>query len=217
MSKAMRATSLPTPAPHAGGDDQPKRREIIEGARRVFRAEGFDGASMAQIAQSAGVSKGTLYVYFANKEALFEALVVQDRQKAAETMFQVDETESDVRVLLTRLGVSFVTIMVRPDHIALIRMVMGAAEKFPRVGRVFYETGPCSGVARLSAILSHQVGEGRLVIPGDMELAASQFFALCQGKLVKPQLFGIGEAPSTEEIRATVDSAVEVFLKAYGA
>jgi AcrR family transcriptional regulator len=217
MTKAMKVQSAPTSLLSGEGGDQPKRQEIIEGARQVFWAAGFDGASMAQIARAAGVSKGTLYVYFANKEALFEALVVQDRRKAAEAMFQVDEDESDVRTLLTRLGVSFVTIMVRPDHIALIRMVMAAAEKFPGVGRVFFETGPCFGMARLAAILEKRVEDGSLAISGDIELAAAQFFALCQGKLVKPQLFGIGEAPSTEKIRATVDSAVDVFMKAYGA
>jgi AcrR family transcriptional regulator len=198
------------------GGAMTKCQEIIEGARRVFQAEGFDGASMAQIAQAAGVSKGTLYVYFANKEALFEALVVQDRQRAAEALFQVDEDETDPSVLLTHLGLSFLTIMVKPQHIALIRMVMGASEKFPRVGRVFYEMGPCSGLARLTAVLERLEAAGRLSLDGDAELAAAQFFALAQGKLVKPQLFGQEESPTEDEIRRTVDSAVRVFLKAYG-
>ena len=47
--------------------DTAKRRQIIEGARQVFMAQGFDAASMNEIARVAGVSKGTLYVYFQNK------------------------------------------------------------------------------------------------------------------------------------------------------
>ena len=57
------------------GEDPRKRRQILEGARRLFLSKGFDAASMGDIAREAGVSKGTLYVYFDNKEVLFTALV----------------------------------------------------------------------------------------------------------------------------------------------
>jgi AcrR family transcriptional regulator len=60
----------PTPLPVAGEDDSSKRRQILDGARKVFLDLGFDGASMGEIARSAGVSKGTLYVYFADKSRL---------------------------------------------------------------------------------------------------------------------------------------------------
>ena len=56
-----------------------KRRQILEGARRVFLGSGFDAASMGEIARAAKVSKGTLYVYFDSKEALFTAWVSQSR------------------------------------------------------------------------------------------------------------------------------------------
>ena len=62
----------------SGYDDNVKRRQILEGARLVFMELGFDGASMGEIARAAGVSKGTLYVYFADKNALFEAIVEQE-------------------------------------------------------------------------------------------------------------------------------------------
>jgi AcrR family transcriptional regulator len=61
-----------TPAP-VQREDSAKRRQIMDGARKVFLAEGFDAASMGEIARKAGVSKGTLYVYFDSKERLFEA------------------------------------------------------------------------------------------------------------------------------------------------
>src|ERR687886_631072 len=68
----------------SGAADGSKRRQILDGARRVFLAHGFDGASMGEIAKAAGVSKGTLYVYFDSKEALFEALIVEERRSLAE-------------------------------------------------------------------------------------------------------------------------------------
>ncbi len=61
-----------------GDEDSSKRRQILDGARKVFMDLGFDGASMGEIARSAGVSKGTLYVYFADKSRLFEAIVEEE-------------------------------------------------------------------------------------------------------------------------------------------
>jgi AcrR family transcriptional regulator len=59
-------------------EDSAKRRQIVQGARAVFLERGFDAASMSDIARAAGVSKGTLYVYFADKEQLFEAIVREE-------------------------------------------------------------------------------------------------------------------------------------------
>ena len=80
-----------------------KRRQILDGARRVFLADGFDGASMNDIARVAGVSKGTLYVYFDSKEALFEALIREDRKQQAERLV-IPAGAADPRALARRLG-----------------------------------------------------------------------------------------------------------------
>ena len=71
--------AAPSEAPHLDADEESaKRRQILDGARQVFLDLGFDGASMGEIARVAGVSKGTLYVYFADKHHLFEAIVEQE-------------------------------------------------------------------------------------------------------------------------------------------
>src|SRR5436853_5369027 len=90
-------------APEMGGDSA-KRRQILEGARRVFLAQGFDAASMGEIARAAGVSKGTLYVYFENKEELFAAIVREECQAQAEQIFDLDPNDHDVGAVLGRLG-----------------------------------------------------------------------------------------------------------------
>jgi AcrR family transcriptional regulator len=69
-------------------EDSAKRRQIVEGARTIFRVLGFDAASMGEIAKAAGVSKGTLYVYFKDKDELFQAIVAKNarsRQRAFST------------------------------------------------------------------------------------------------------------------------------------
>ncbi len=74
-----------------------KRQQILEGARIVFLSAGFDGASMGEIARAAGVSKGTLYVYFESKEALFEALTTQEKASLAEALFTLDADDPTCR------------------------------------------------------------------------------------------------------------------------
>src|ERR1700761_1490655 len=93
----------------AAAADSAKRRQIIDGARSVFLAQGFDAASMSDIARAAGVSKGTLYVYFQSKEQLFAAIVQGEGLDHAEHNFHLDPADADVESVLTRIGTALVT------------------------------------------------------------------------------------------------------------
>src|SRR5262245_12682919 len=84
------ATDIDKGLPAEARSDRLKRRQILEGARRMFLAQGFDAASMGAIARQAGVSKGTLYVYFKSKEELFEAIVEEQCRAEAEQIFTLD-------------------------------------------------------------------------------------------------------------------------------
>ncbi|MGE4373122.1 MAG: TetR/AcrR family transcriptional regulator [Xanthobacter sp.] len=202
-------------ADHGSSKEAGKRLDIISGARKVFFEKGFDRASMDEIARVSGVSKATIYVYFTNKEELFQALVETERQASAERLFEYDPDAADIESLLQHIGMTFMTMMVRPDHIRLIRMVIAVAETFPAIGRTFFETGPSQGGQRLAMLLKRQTELGHLHVE-DAQQAAFQFFNLCQGDLVKSLLFGGGKGPSHAEIEAVVRSGVQVFLAAYG-
>src|SRR6201993_3040205 len=97
-----------------------KRRQIMDGARQVFLSEGFDGASMNDIARAAGVSKGTLYVYFDSKEQLFEALIREGKKEQAERLVFPGEP-GDARELLGGFGRRLIELMTRPENIAYVR------------------------------------------------------------------------------------------------
>ncbi|KIU31586.1 TetR family transcriptional regulator [Methylobacterium radiotolerans] len=176
---------------------------------------GSTGPAWARSPGRPGVSKGTLYVYFENKEDLFEALAIQEKASLAEALFTLDADDPDVPGVLTRLGSSFLTEMCRPAHVSLVRMVIGASEKFPRFGQVYYQAGPARGVERLSRYLDAQVQAGRLTI-ADTELAARHFLHLCQAGLLTRLLFAAGGIAGEAEMRHQVDEAVRVFLAGYG-
>lgn len=195
--------------------EKSKRRQILDGARQVFLGHGFDGASMGEIAKVSGVSKGTLYVYFDSKEALFEALTIQEKKCLAEVLFKLDMDSPDVRAVLTRLGETYLSYLGQPDHVSSIRMVIGSAEKFPRFGQMFYEAGPRQGINRLKTYLDRHVEAGHFQI-ADTTMAAQHFLDLCQSGILRRMLFAVGGPPSQDEIKRNVESAISVFFAAYG-
>src|ERR1700758_2230980 len=156
------------------GEEGAKRRQIVQGARAIFLAQGFDAASMSDIARSAGVSKGTLYVYFTNKEQLFEAIVMEECLSHAESVFTFDPADHDVEATITRLGLAYVDFVCSPEKASALRTVIAIADRMPEIGRVFYETGPAVGIAKLADYLQAQNEAGVLAVD-DCRVAAAQF------------------------------------------
>ncbi|MBI1245511.1 MAG: TetR family transcriptional regulator [Alphaproteobacteria bacterium] len=207
--------NLPPDARDDSASDTAKRRQIIEGAREIFMREGFDGASMNDITRAAGVSKGTVYAYFPSKEALFEALIREDRRAQAERICTFDADDHDVAKVLRDFGANLMEAMSRPGAMAHLRTVIAASAKFPAIGRAFYEAGPRFGVGRLADYLARQVEAGHLVVD-DVQRAAFHFIELCQAKHMKQMLFCVVERPDADELRRSVSAAVDVFMAAYG-
>lgn len=201
-------------APPAGIPGQEKKRQILTGAREVFLSSGFEGASMGEIARVAGVSKGTLYVHFGSKQELFAALVGTECAQTAERCFVLDEA-ADVREALTSAGYLYVAAMIRPEHIATVRLVIGVAEKFPEVGRTFLSAGTEAGVARLSHWLRAKIARGELEI-SDVELAAWQFLIGCHALVVMPLLFGGAPKLENDSVERVVLHTVDSFMRAFG-
>jgi AcrR family transcriptional regulator len=194
--------------------DSAKRRQIMDGAREVFLGQGFDAASMTEIARKAGVSKGTLYVYFDSKEQLFEAIAHEACGAQAEGVFSLDPADHDVEAVLTRLGRSFVKFKCRPGAMSPLRTVIAISDRMPEIGREFYETGPAKGVTKLCHYLESQVAAGILTIE-DCEVAAAQFLDSCHATILRSLLFNAGDAPAEERINHVVGIAVRTFLAAY--
>lgn len=218
MAKENRILTVPAAneQPTCGAGQAPeKRRQILSGAREVFLERGFDAASMGDIARAAGVSKGTLYVYFEDKVDLFAALVSAECEETAERLFVLDANEPDLEAALKKLGLSFLEAMMRPEHVATVRMVIATADKFPEIGLRFLDAGPNSGVRRLSSYLTAKVAQGELDID-DVSCAASQFLSLTKDSILAPMLFGAATTISRERMELAVDRAVRLFIRVYG-
>ena len=209
-------STLPASAPVPADDEHGrKRRQILKGARAVFLELGFDGASMGEIAKAAGVSKGTLYVYFADKSSLFTAIVEQEIVELGRLSGDF-AADGDVEELLRQFGQAYIQTLCTPRGGSAIRTVMAIAERMPEVGRGYYERVIARTVGRLAGYLEVQVKAGVLRID-DCNFAASQFMMTCQASLFLPFIFQASPVPSPERIETVVDSAARMFLAAYRA
>ncbi len=194
-------------------EESSKRRQILDGARKVFMELGFDGASMGEIARAAAVSKGTLYVYFPDKAGLFAAIVEEEKLEQGKVAFNFDPTR-DVDTTLSEFGRAYVALLCRPGGGSAMRTVMAIAERMPELGSRFYTNVIFHTVNRFAAYLEARAALGDLVID-DYQLAASQFMQMCQATLFQAFIFQASPSPSPERIATVVDSAMHVFFAAY--
>lgn len=219
----MDETPIPAADPNAcsagrfaAGEDPVKREQILDGARSVFMRMGFDAASMNDVTREAGVSKGTIYVYFDSKEELFGALI--EREKGRFTGFLRDIlAESDnVHDGLRRFGIVFARHIIESDMIPAMRILLGVVDRMPGLCKRFFASAPANARTVLRAFIEQQVEAGTLKVE-DTDLAAYQYIELATGQFFRQRLFGEMTAPPEEaEIEYVVDSGLKVFMAAYG-
>ena len=196
-------------------DRDARREAILDVAREVFFEEGYANASMSTIAARVGGSKGTLYNYFKNKEQLFAAYVVRHCAWQRDAMFEISAEVDDIRAALTKVGRTYLTIVLSDFSLSNFRVIVAEAQRTPEIGRAFYEAGPKSGSELLGAILQKAADRGQLKLTDPVH-AAHQFIGLCQNRMMKARLCNAMAEPTAEEIDREVLPAVEVFLAAFG-
>ena len=190
--------------------------QVLAGAREVFLADGYEGASVDAIARAAGVSKATLYSYFADKSLLFlEVARCECRTQIGEATRILDHDDPPRRVL-GDAGRRMMGLVLSPFGQSIFRMCVAERDRFPELGREFYRTGPQVFHATMCAYLEHAVARGDLAID-DLGLAADQFIELCHAQLFTQAIFGLRDGADAEELDRVIDGAVETFLARYGA
>lgn len=191
-----------------------KFEQVLAGAREVFLARGFEGASVDAIARASGVSKATLYSYFPDKQLLFlEVARAECLRQSEEAMIEAADGRS-VRETLRDIGWRMTGFFLSDFGLQVFRICVAEAERFPEVAQDFYRSGPELARRRLSDYLAGCEARGLLAI-GDCQLAADQFVELCKADLFYRRLFNLrGPATDLERDRV-VTAAVETFLARY--
>lgn len=193
-----------------------KYAQVLTGARDVFLRDGFDGASVDDIAKESGVSKATLYSYFPDKREMFIEMARVECQRQAETTLQNIDPEAPAPEVLTQIATGILQISLSDIAVKVFRICVAEAERFPELGRQFYETGPRMGRQRLAEFLRYATARGELNVT-DCDMAAAQFQELSRAGLFMRHLFGISQDVTTEDIEYAVSEAVSTFMARYGA
>jgi len=178
----------------------------------VFSKAGYEAAAMDAIATEAGVAKQTIYNHFGSKDDLFRAIVAGLTDELLATLPQ-GGTPADV---LRKLGLQFLSLMLRPTSLALHRMLVAGAERFPDLARELYTSGPDHAVRTLADWLETETRKGTLSV-AEPETAAEQFYGMLVGHMQLRALLCVDADPAPEERERAVDRAVGTFLRAHAA
>lgn len=189
--------------------------QVLAGAREVFMADGFDGASVDTIARVAGVSKATLYSYFPDKRLLFMEVAKAECARLADEAVAVIDLTAPPREVLAEAGRRILGFFLTEFGVRVYRIFAAESDRFPELGRGFYEAGPAMVRERIVTYFHDAVGRGELKID-DMELAADQFAELCKIDIFPRLIFGVQGSFSVAEQRRVIDGAIETFLARYG-
>lgn len=136
-------------------------QEILDAALAVFAEKGFAAARLDQVARAAGVSKGTLYLYFDSKESLFEAVVrsaIVPRIAGAEALLQ--EHRGSAREFLGKLYGMFATLMADPQVAAIPKLVIAESGNFPDLARFYLREVVGRGLRLMQAVLELGAARG---------------------------------------------------------
>lgn len=189
----------------------PHPRDPLAPARRLFLEHGYQATSMEQVAVAMGVAKQTLYNRFESKENLFARVVAEGAERFLVTL---REGRGELRQDLIHFARAFRGILLSAEGLAMYRLLMGEAARFPSLARAVYQAGPGRTQEQVRQLLARAMAEGRLA-RHDPEFAADMFLSMLTG-LDRTRLL-LGELPSTdEEERARVVAVVDTFLRAFG-
>lgn len=192
-------------------NDPDKRKKIIRGAELVFGENGYEGASMSQIAARSGVSKGTLYNYFDNKADLFAAFVCGKTDTTLSIVFEPIELETPLEEVLRLVAIRLITQITAPAAVNLYRIVVAEAEKFPRLAQVYWNSGPQRGLTHMADLIRAQMEAGRMA-PADPDAAAGQFLSLCQPPSCMMRRLELVPDLEAAEVERLATEAVQTFL-----
>jgi TetR/AcrR family transcriptional repressor of mexJK operon len=192
-----------------------KYDQVVAGARDVFMAQGFEGASVDLIAKEAGVSKATLYSYFPDKRILFVEVAKQECNQQANRALQIDQQDVPVREMLTGVATNMMEFLTSPFAQRIFRICVAESDRFPELGREFYQSGPKLMEDRLTQYFEFATARGELSIE-DTRMAAMQFQELMKADVFIKMVFNIIEKPDQADIDRVIQSAVDMFLARYG-
>jgi TetR/AcrR family transcriptional regulator, mexJK operon transcriptional repressor len=224
ISKRPRARGPATAHPAAPRPSDPRvvrsRAAVVDAARTLFLRHGYAGTTMEEIAATAGLTKRTIYNNYGDKDALFTAILA-DVLAYAEVFarglheaFTVGVTAANLDATLHDLGRRLALGIVRPEVIALRRLLVRESRTFPALGAEYFDRAPGQVLEALASGFEHLRRRRLLRVPNAAR-AAAQFAYLVAGEPLDRAML-VGSLPSDEHVIVCARDGVETFLARYG-
>jgi AcrR family transcriptional regulator len=201
---------------NAPREGQSKHDAIMAAATLVFIENGYEGASMDQLALAAGAARRTLYNQFPDgKPQIFRAVAERMWRAFPEMDIATDEAAlSDPKIGLTRIARGVATFWAPPLAIAFLRLVIAEGRRFPDLTKTFFEVGKTQAMTAVRDYIGELARRGLLTLD-DPDLASKQFLGLVDEPVLWGRVMGDPVELSQQDLDAVVEGAVAIFLGHY--
>ena len=188
---------------------------ILGAAERVFLEKGYERGSLDDVARQANASKATIYAHFGNKLGLLRAILQSRVSQITEPLKAAETAHAPVRDVLEEFGCNFLRTLLSPGPIKFYRLMVAEGVNFPDLARAWFDGGPSTNIAKLTAFLKHRIALGELHAP-DPQTIAEFFLMALRGTLHMQAAAGLIHPPFDAAINAKVEAAVDMIMRAYG-
>jgi AcrR family transcriptional regulator len=148
--------------------------KILDAATALFLSRGFGATSIEALARRARISKRTFYHRFDDKAGVYRAVVQRLLQRWLPQFEAAFDAPAALATLLQRLAQRMLALALSPDALALRRLLLAEAERFPELVEIAIEQGASRGVDRIAALLEEERSAGRIAL-ADCRFAAMEF------------------------------------------
>ena len=198
---------MENPSPHRGSS----RDAIVAAAEILFLKRGFDGVSMDDLAEEAGVARRTLYNQFASKEDILREMLLRLSRQIGSALPPGIETQGDVEDVLRLMARAVMAFQAPLEFVGLVRMAVADARQFPWIASEFASVlGP--HIERFARYLSCLTSLDILDCPVPL-LAAHQFLGLLNEPILWQRVLGRDVVPVSPE--TVIEEAARMFLLRY--
>jgi AcrR family transcriptional regulator len=139
-----------------------RRQAILAAALKEFSARGFAAARLDDIADAAGIAKGTIYLYFRDKETLFQDLILSEMSPVVATLEIALAVDLPVRVVAERAVELFVREIYGTSRREIIRLILSEGPRFPQLADFYYREVLSRIIAAVRALLRRALERGEL-------------------------------------------------------
>ncbi len=139
-----------------------RRAAILRAALEEFSAHGFEAARLDDVARRAGIAKGTIYLYFRDKEALFQELVRSEMTPVVGTLERVAHVDAPIRTVAEQFIELFVREIVETHRKDVMRLVLSEGPRFPKLAEFYYREVLSRALVAVRGLLQRAVARGEI-------------------------------------------------------